>query len=90
MGSARRTCLPRPFRTGWQVHTRVMGKDAITRATLEIKLSEFYIQVPNSALGNLARCRKIKLVPNMHNDDNSDLKNKSIYFCSLLCLEDAY
>lgn len=53
-----------------------MGKDAVTRLTLEIKLAEFYIQVTNSGLGNLARYSKIKLVPNMHNDDDSDLKKK--------------
>lgn len=90
MALDRQSCWPPPALQGRLiVHTHAMGT---TRPTLEIKLAEIYIQVPNSALGNLVRYSKMKLVPNMHNDDNSDLKNICIYiyFCSLLCLEDVH
>lgn len=40
----------------------------------EMKLAVFHIQVPDSALGNLARYSKRKLVTSIYNDANSNLK----------------
>lgn len=88
------TCQPasalRDRLAGTHTHTR-WEKDAITKLTSEIKLTGFYMQVPNSALGNLERYSNVERLPNRRDNDNSALKkNKCICFCSSFCLEDGY